>query len=92
MRGYPKYIATKADLKYLLTQDEYKDRAKEYLNQLSKVDDSKVTKAISPKDPVKPNGEWNTVEINNPMPAWKRLGFKSKEDVTSLSQTGQERV
>ncbi len=87
MKGYPKSIATKEDLKYLLTQDEFKDRAKEYLNQLSKVDDSKVTKAISPINPAKLDGDWNTVLIDNPMPAWKRLGFKDKQDIDVMVQT-----
>ena len=87
MKGFPKDIATKADIEYLLSQDEYKTRAKEYLNQLSKVNDSRVTMAISPKDPAKPEGEWNTMTIDNPMPLWKIKGFKSLTEVNLLVKT-----
>jgi hypothetical protein len=57
---------------------EYEKRAKADLAKLAAIDDSKITvdqgTAEAPK----------IVQINNPLPTWKRIGFK---DQAELSKT-----
>ena len=78
MRGYPDGPLTKRDYENLLSMPEHADRARADLVRLSTVDDSKVTidqgTAEAPK----------IVQINNPLPTWKRIGFK---DQAELSKT-----
>ena len=80
MRGYPNGPLTKRDYENLLSMPEHAKQAKEDLARLSEIDDSKVTidqgTEKSPK----------LVEIDNPMPAWKRAGFKARAELEVLKK------
>jgi hypothetical protein len=84
MRGYPKRIATKRDFENLISMPEYKDRALADLEKIIENSPAKIKKAVAPVDAKKPDGEWETEEIDNPLPLWKLKGFKSKKAVTDL--------
>ena len=79
MRGYPKGPLTKQDYENLLSIPEHAKRAEEDLTKLAAIDDAKITidegTADAPKAKL----------INNPMPAWKRAGFKDKTDLAKLA-------
>jgi hypothetical protein len=83
MRGYPKHINTKRDLDNLLSMPEYKDRALADLKRLQTqaVDEAKVLQVVSGSEDEK---NLVTAEIDNPNPAWKRLGFKDKKELDTL--------
>ena len=78
MRGYPKGPLNKRDYENLLAMPEYAEKAKADLARLAETDDSKTTidqgTEKSPK----------LVEIDNPMPAWKRAGFADKTELVTL--------
>ena len=82
MRGYPKGPLTKRDYENLLSMPEYAKRAKEELAALAAIDDSKVTMEQGTEEAP------NLVEIDNPMPMWKRAGFKDKDELLKLAETG----
>jgi len=84
MRGFPKHIATIQDFKNLLTDDKFREQAVVVLNDIYNLDDSKATRATTLIDPGDPHGDWNTEEINNPMPLWKQKGFGSRQEVADL--------
>ena len=86
MRGYPKFIATRQDYENLLKMPEFAKQAKADLEALAKVDTAKVTRAIRPVDPDKPDGEWVTEEITNPKLEWKRKGFETAKEVSDLAK------
>ena len=81
MRGYPNGSLTKRDYENLLAMPEYEKRAKADLAKLAAIDDSKITvdqgTETSPK----------LIEIDNPMPIWKRAGFKDKAELLKLAET-----
>jgi hypothetical protein len=79
MRGYPKGPLTKRDYENLLSMPEYAKQAKEDLARLAAIDDAKVAVEQGTKDSSKP------VEIDNPMPAWKRAGFRDMDELLALS-------
>jgi len=79
MRGYPKGPLTKRDYENLLSMPEYAKQAKEDLAALAAIDDSKATVERGTEESPK------LVEIDNPMPIWKRLGFKDKKELFTLS-------
>lgn len=80
MIGYPKGQLTKVDYENLLSMPEFADRAKEDLEKLSSLDDSKiqVETGTAEKSVLK--------QIDNPAPAWKRAGFKDKKAVDQAIQ------
>ena len=82
MRGYPKGPLTKRDYENLLAMPEYEKRAKADLVRLAAVDDAKATMELGTEDSPKP------VEIDNPMPMWKRVGFKDRDELLKLAKTG----
>ena len=84
MKGFPKYIATIQDFINLLSDDNFKTEAKKKLQEIYDMDDSKATKATTLIDPDDPEGDWNTEEIDNPMPGWKQKGFTSRQAVAEL--------
>lgn len=59
---------------------EHEKQAKEDLARLTAIDDSKVT--VDMGTPEKPNLE----VIDNPVPAWKRAGFKDKTELEVLKK------
>ena len=79
MRGYPKGPLTKQDYENLLSTPEHADRAKADLIALAAIDDSKITVDQGTEIASK------LVQISNPMPRWKRAGFRSKIALTSAS-------
>jgi hypothetical protein len=81
MKGYPKNIATAADMNYLLKDPEYRDRALAELKRISTASTEKVTQAVKLLDAAKPNGEWETKLIDNPNPTWKQKGFQTAAEV-----------
>ncbi len=88
MKGFPKYIATKQDFVNLLANKQYKEQAIIELKKIYGLDDGKATRATTLIDPTNPMGDWNTEIIDNPMPAWKQKGFKSRREVLELNESG----
>jgi hypothetical protein len=79
MKGYPKSNLSFRDYLNLLSMPEYSTQAKVDLAKLSSVDDSKLEVSVgTEKDP-------KTEIIDNPMPAWKRAGFKDYSELQSMS-------
>jgi|GEM_PF-979447 len=94
MRGYPKGPLSKVDYENLLSMPEHADQAKKDLARLAAIDDRKIriyeSQATAPdgKPIVDAEGkpvEAKYVEIDNPNPAWKRAGFKTKTEVTAAA-------
>lgn len=86
MRGYPNGPLTKRDYENLLSMPEYAKQAKEDLARLAAIDDAKVTvEQGTEKSP-------QSVEIDNPMPAWKRAGFADKTDPVALADVKLELI
>ena len=80
MRGYPDGPLTKRDYENLLSMPEYAKQAKEDLAGLAAIDDAKATVEQGTEDSPNP------VEIDNPMPMWKRAGFKDKDELLKLAE------
>ena len=78
MRGYPKGPLTKRDYENLLFMPEHEKRAKEDLAKLAAIDDTKITVDQGTEKSPK------LMEIDNPMPMWKRAGFKDKDELLAL--------
>ena len=83
MKEYPKGFLIKQDYVNLLSMPEYAKQAKEDLARLAAIDDAKVTMEQGTEDSPNP------VEIDNPMPMWKRAGFKDKAELLKLAETGK---
>ena len=90
MKGFPKHINTKQDFNNLLAMPEFKERAIAELKRIKNLNDSKIMKATTQKDPEDPESDWNTIEITNPNPKWKQLAFKSEKELTDLITTAEE--
>jgi len=86
MRGYPNGPLTKRDYENLLTMPEYEKRAKADLAKLAAIDDSKFTVDQGTEKSPK------LVEIDNPMPAWKRAGFKDTSELVALADVKPELI
>lgn len=84
MRGFPAHINTKQDFENLLKIPEYKTQAKAELEILKQHKDDKIKKATTQINPNDPESEWNTIEVTNPHPKWKRMKFKNKKEVADL--------
>jgi hypothetical protein len=84
MRGYPKGPLSKRDYENLLSMPEHADKAKADLARLATIDDSKIT--IDEGTPE----ESRLKEIINPLPMWKRAGFKDAAEVASLDAADLE--
>jgi len=83
MRGYPKGPLTKRDYENLLAMPEHAEKAKADLARLAETDDSKITVDQGTEESPK------LMEIDNPMPIWKRAGFKDKDELLKLAETGK---
>jgi hypothetical protein len=80
MREYPKGPLTKRDYENLLSMPEYEKQAKEDLVRLAAIDDSKVAVDVG-------TSEKSKLEIiDNPLPAWKRAGFKDRTELGVLAK------
>ena len=84
MRGYPKHINCVQDFNNLLADKALKARTLAELQEIYNKDDSKTLRATTLIDPEDPKSDWNTEEIDNPMPLWKQKGFESREAVATL--------
>jgi len=84
MRGYPKHINCVQDFNNLLADKALKARTLAELQEIYNKDDSKTLRATTLIDPEDPKSDWNTEEIDNPMPLWKQKGFESREAVAEL--------
>jgi hypothetical protein len=82
MRGYPRNlnVLMKVDIMNLLNMPEYAEKTAKDLAKLAEVDDSKITidEGTQEKPCVK--------QITNPLPSWKKAGFKSKEEMLSIAK------
>jgi hypothetical protein len=59
---------------------EYADRARADLARLAEIDDTKVM--VEQGTPEAPK----SIQIENPLPIWKRIGFNSKEELLAMSR------
>ena len=84
MRGYPKHINCVQDFNNLLADKALKARTLVELQKIYTKDDSKALRATTLVDPEDPKSDWNTEEIDNPMPVWMAKGFESREAVGEL--------
>ena len=84
MRGFPKYVNYKQDFNNLLTDKDLKGKALAELREIYNKDDSKTLRATTLIDPSDPKSDWNTEEIDNPMPVWMAKGFESREEVATI--------
>lgn len=84
MRGYPKGHLTKQDFENLLEMREHADRAKSDLAKLAAIDDGKII--VDQGSEAAPQ----LVEIDNPLPAWKRAGFAGKAELASVAAVDVE--
>ena len=84
MRGYPKHINCVQDFNNLLADKDLKRRALVELQKIYTKDDLKALRATTLIDPEDPKSDWNTEEIDNPMPLWKQKGFASRKAVATL--------
>ena len=84
MRGYPKHINCMQDFNNLLADEDLKATALSGLREIYGKDDSKTLRATTLIDPSDPKSDYNTEEIDNPMPLWKQKGFESREAVATL--------
>jgi hypothetical protein len=82
MRGYPRNpnVLMKVDIMNLLNMPEYAEKTVKDLAKLAEVDDSKIT--IDEGTQEKPSVK----QITNPLPGWKKAGFKSKEEMLSIAK------
>ncbi len=79
MRGYPNGPLTKRDYENLLFMPEHEKRAKEDLAKLAAIDDTKITVDQGTEKSPK------LMEIDNPMPIWKRAGFRDMDELLALA-------
>ena len=90
MQGFPKHIATRQDFENLLSMEEYKEEALDKLQELQDFDDRTVTRAIKTLNPDDPNSDFETEEIENPLPLHKQKGFGEWMDVVTLNAEVRE--
>ena len=82
MRGYPRNpnALTKVDILNLLSMPEYAENTAKDLAKLAEFDDRKITvdtgSAEQPKVQL----------IDNPMPTWKIIGFRNKEEMLTIAK------
>jgi hypothetical protein len=81
MIGYPKNTQlTKVDYENLLSMPEHAGKAAKDLKALAEVDDSKIT--VDEGTSEKPNLK----QIDNPLPTWKKAGFRSKVEMLTIAK------
>ncbi len=82
MIGYPKNLnLTKVDYENLLSIPEYAKKAAEDLAKLAEIDDSKITVCEGTTQE-----SLSFKQIDNPLPTWKKAGFKSKEEMLTIAK------
>lgn len=81
MRGYPKKIATVQDFENLLKDERFKEQAIADLAKIYQADDATIQRVVSGSEET---DDLIVEEIENPLPLWKHIGFKSREAVDEL--------
>ena len=85
MRGYPKYIATKADFEFLLADPEVKARALADLKAVVDLEDDTMDRVVSHDlDAAGRMINVVTETVPAPMPKWRRMGFASRKEAADL--------
>lgn len=85
MKGYPKFFATKEDYENIMRDfPEWRGKVKKELSGLAAIDDDKVYRATTLKDPAKPELGYNVVEVTNSFPMFKQRGFKNRKEISTL--------
>jgi len=85
MKGYPKHIATKQDFINLLDMPDFKEQALKDLEALYELEDDTIERVVSSSIDEKGNMTDIVTEIiPNPLPMYKRMGFKDKDEVAAL--------
>ena len=79
MRSYPRFPLSKQDYINLLSMPEHAERAKADLQTLAALDDDYVTVDRGTE------GAPDVQQTPNPLPAWKRAGFASREEVLDIA-------
>lgn len=79
MRSYPILSKVKQDYINLLSMPEHAERAKADLHALAALDDETVTVDRGTEEAP------DLQEIPNPLPAWKKAGFASREEVLDIA-------
>ena len=93
MRGYPKHIATKKDFENLLAMPEHRDRALKDLATIRDIADDKAQETVSMTKDEKTGVEIaDEKEIDNPMPAYKVMGFKTRQEIADLISASEKEV
>ena len=83
MRGYPKVVATRQDFINLLNMPEFRARALADLQAIYDANGATALRVVSGSEQA---GDLVTAEIDNPMPAWKRKAFGSRDAVKKLME------
>lgn len=85
MKGYPKYVATKKDFENLLAMPQHRDRALKDLATIRDIADDKAQKTVSiTKDELTGVETAVKQEIDNPLSAYKIVGFKTRQEIADL--------
>ena len=91
MQEYPETVATVQDFKNLLAMAEYRKQALADLQKIFDLTDDEIQVDRTPADVLEKIrlgklGPENAITetIQNPMPMWKRRGFKSRDDVLKM--------
>ncbi|MCK9570983.1 hypothetical protein M0R72_18690 [Candidatus Pacearchaeota archaeon] len=79
MRSYPRFPLGRQDYINLLSMPEHAERARADLQTLAALDDDYVAVDQGTEDAP------DLQEIPNPLPAWKRAGFGSRDEVLELA-------
>lgn len=78
MRSYPRFPLSKQDYINLLSMPDHAERARADLQALAALDDDYVTVDRGTEDVP------DLQVIPNPLPAWKKAGFASRDEVLGL--------
>jgi hypothetical protein len=85
MKGYPRVIATKADIENLLADPEFKDRALADLKAVIDLEDDTMERVVSyDQDEAGRMINVKTETIPAFMPKWRRMGFESRDAALDL--------
>lgn len=85
MKGYPKFFATKEDYENIMRDfPEWRGKVKKELSELAAIDDDKVYRATTLKDPAKPELGYNVVKVTNSFQMFKQRGFTTKKEILTL--------
>lgn len=90
MKGYPRHKNTKQDFLNLLSDSRYKEHAIQDLQGIYDLQDDEVEIDDGPVDENDESQGRKTTLIKNPSPAYRRLGFESREEIQDLIHQSSE--